>query len=175
MEVYAPCPDAYLLLDEIVRTMGQLSLPSTMIRATRYGNGRKRLKESSSGSTKGSPSIMVNGRWHAECMRRSDDHGASEPSGPPERKNAACVPVLGNATQLNRWLQWLLQLGCCGADGKPHHKRHHHHRGFLGWQELHPGYPDPGGQLLGCYSTTKTRHPPSSLPRHVVSPQSKRH
>lgn len=45
-----------------VRAMGQLSLPSTMIRATRYGKGRKRLNESSSGSTAGSPSMMSDNR-----------------------------------------------------------------------------------------------------------------
>ena len=34
-------------------------LPKTIIKATRYGRGKVRLKESSSGSTAGSPSIAA--------------------------------------------------------------------------------------------------------------------
>lgn len=58
MKVNTPCPDAYVQLAGCRRNETAVSLPSTMIRATRYGKGRKRLNESSSGSTEGSPSMM---------------------------------------------------------------------------------------------------------------------
>ena len=41
------------------REYAQHNLPRTIMKATRYGRGKVRLKESSSGSTAGSPSIST--------------------------------------------------------------------------------------------------------------------
>jgi hypothetical protein len=63
VEVEAPCPYTYGVCQsrgtlDSSRLVERLCIPSTIIRATRYGNGRIRVKPSISGSTAGSPSML---------------------------------------------------------------------------------------------------------------------
>jgi hypothetical protein len=81
VEIHGPRPDSW----NVVRLCFHMhwdykkSLPSTIIKATRYGKGRKRLKESSSGSTEGSPSMK-------DFHRRLE----SQQEGSGEKINISC-------------------------------------------------------------------------------------
>ena len=64
LQICAPCPYSYVRsvtveLQARVESAVQCIVPRTVTKATLYGKGSVRLKESSSGSTAGSPSIIV--------------------------------------------------------------------------------------------------------------------
>ena len=100
LKIGAPCPDSYpivskVIIEEAREHMGENKkryIPRTTISATRYGKGRLRLKESSSGSTAGSPSIVIaNGRYTCDA---ASNRGVRESDWSWSKKEVMRVEVL---------------------------------------------------------------------------------
>jgi len=86
VEVCAPCPGACDSIS-ILKSKGARQwegrmggyIPNTTTSATLYGNGNVKLKESSSGSTAGSPSIVIaRSRKNAASNSQEDGEGGSK-------------------------------------------------------------------------------------------------
>ena len=59
VQINAPCPDTWKRFSQsALQVLKERALPRTTITAILYGNGRIKLKASSSGSTAGSPSML---------------------------------------------------------------------------------------------------------------------